>query len=61
MAGTGVFKTKNYTKDEYDNYSDLNAGPTILKDGLPKVIYSRILIKNKHPENSKQNAGLKPA
>ena len=26
-----------------------------------KLIYMRILIKNKHPENSKQNAGLKPA
>ena len=60
-GGDPRLKTKNYTKDEYDNYSDLNAGPTILKDGLPKVIYSRILIKNKHPENSKQNAGLKPA
>ena len=60
-GGDPRLKTKNYTKDEYDNYSDLNAGPTILKDSLPKVIYSRILIKNKHPENSKQNAGLKPA
>lgn len=60
-GGDPRLKTKNYTKDEYDNYSDLNAGPTILKDSLPKVIYSRILIKNKHPENSKQHAGLKPA
>lgn len=26
-----------------------------------KGLYARVLIKNKHPENSKQNAGLKPA
>lgn len=26
-----------------------------------KHLYDRILIKNKHPENSEQNAGLKPA
>ncbi len=57
-GGDPRLKTKNYTKDEYDNYSDLNAGPTILKDSLPKVIYSRILIKNKHPENSKQRDQL---
>lgn len=57
-GGDPRLKTKNYTKDEYDNYSDLNAGPTILKDGLPKVIYSRILIKNKHPENSEQRDQL---
>ena len=51
-GGNPELKIKIYTKSEYDNYSDLNAGPTIFVNGKLKILYSRILIKNKHPEKT---------
>lgn len=56
-----AFKTKIYTKEDAENYGDHNAHPVLLKDGKLKSLYTRIFIKNQHPENSEQNAGLKPA
>ena len=49
-AGDPALKSHVYTKDEYPNYSDLNAGPTVWVDGRLKNTYPRILIRNKHPE-----------
>lgn len=48
-AGDPALKTKVYTKDDYPNYSDLNATPVIIQsDGVPKNTYPRILIRRKH-------------
>ena len=52
-GGNPELKIKTYTKSDYYNYSDLNAGPTIFVNGKLKVLYIRILVKNKHPEESK--------
>ncbi len=49
-AGDPALKSHVYTKDEYPNYSDLNATPTLWIDGKLKNTYPRILIRNKHPE-----------
>lgn len=51
-GGNPELKIKTYTKSEYDNYSDLNAGPTIFVNGKLKILYSRILVKNKHPQKA---------
>jgi len=48
-AGDPALKTKVYRKEEYANYSDLNAGPVIIKDGTPRNTYPRILIQHKLP------------
>lgn len=56
-----AFKTKIYTKEDAENYGDHNAHPVLLKDGKLKSLYTRIFIRNRHPEHRKQNAGLKPA
>lgn len=40
-------KTKIYTKDDADNFNDLNGSPIIMEGGQPKFIYMRIIIKNK--------------
>ena len=53
-AGDPSLKTHVYTKDEYLNYSDLNATPTLWADGKLKNTYPRILIRNKHPEQPKE-------
>ena len=45
-----AFKTKIYTKEDAENYSDLNARSVVLQNGKPKVLYARVLIKNIHPE-----------
>ena len=47
------FKTKIYTKEDADNYSDHNANPVLLKGGRLKSLYTRIFIKNMYPEESK--------
>lgn len=44
-AGDPSFKTKIYTSNDYDNYVSLNSGPVIIKDGSPKLLYARLLIK----------------
>jgi len=49
-AGDPALKSKVYSKADYANYSDLNAGPTLWKNGILKNTYPRILIQNKHPE-----------
>ena len=46
-AGDPALKSKVYTKEEYANYSDLNAGPVIIKNGVPQNTYPRILIRKK--------------
>ena len=44
-AGDPALRSKVYTKEEYPNYSDLNAGPVLLINGILKNTYPRILIK----------------
>ena len=47
-AGDPALKTKVYTRDDYPNYSDLNATPVIIQaNGVPKNTYPRILIRRK--------------
>lgn len=46
-AGDPSLKSKVYTKGDYPNYSDLNATPVIITDGVPKNTYPRILIRRK--------------
>ena len=46
-AGDPALKSKVYTIDDYPNYSDLNAGPVLIKDGVPKNTYPRILIRHR--------------
>lgn len=47
-AGDPALKSKTYTKDDYSNYSDLNAGPTLIdKNGNLYNTYPRILIRKK--------------
>ncbi len=46
-AGDPALKSKVYTKGDYPNYSDLNATPVIITDGVPKNTYPRILIRRK--------------
>lgn len=46
-AGDISLRTRTYTKQDYKNYSDLNAGPVIIVDDIPKSIYPRILIRHK--------------
>lgn len=54
-AGDPALKSHVYTKDEYPNYSDLNATPTLWVDGKLKNTYPRILVRNKHPEAPKED------
>ena len=44
-AGDPALKSKVYTKADYPNYSDLNATPVIIINGVPKNTYPRILIR----------------
>lgn len=46
-AGDPKLKTKVYTKADYKNYSDLNAGPVLMMDLGPKNTFPRILIKHR--------------
>lgn len=47
-AGDPALKSKVYTKDDYKNYSDLNAGPVLIgEDGKLYNTYPRILIRKK--------------
>ncbi len=47
-AGDPALKSKVYTKEDYPNYSDLNATPVIIQsNGKPKNTYPRILIRRK--------------
>ena len=50
-----AFKTKIYTNEDAENYGDLNRGPTLEKMGRLKNVYTRIFIKNKHPQNKKHS------
>jgi len=40
-------RTKTYTINDTPNYNDLNRGPVLNTNGKLKVVYMRILIKNK--------------
>ena len=40
-------KTKIYTKEDGDNFNDLNGSPIIKEGGNVKFVYMRIIIKNK--------------
>ena len=53
-AGDPALKSHVYTKEEYPNYSDLNATPTLWIEGKLKNTYPRVLIRNKHPEQPKE-------
>lgn len=44
------YKIKKYTTSVYKNANDLNARAVIIKGGVPKPMYARILIRNKHPK-----------
>lgn len=46
-AGDPALKSRVYTKEDYPNYSDLNAGPTLWVNGKLKNTYPRLLIRNK--------------
>ncbi len=46
-AGDPSLRSKVYTKEDYPNYSDLNATPVIIQNGVPKNTYPRILIRRK--------------
>ena len=46
-AGDPALKTRVYTKDDYPNYSDLNAGPALRRGDVLKNTYPRILIRHK--------------
>lgn len=47
-AGDPKLKSKVYTKSDYPNYSDLNAGPTLMgANGVLYNTYPRILIRKK--------------
>ena len=47
-AGDPALKTRVYTAEDYSNYSDLNAGPVIIENGIPRNTYPRILIRHRH-------------
>lgn len=50
-AGDPALRSRVYTKEDYPNYSDLNAGPVLKReDGTLYNIYPRILIKRKDAE-----------
>ena len=50
-AGDPALKTKVYTAKDYPNYSDLNAGPVLIKpEGLVNT-YPRILIRHRKATN----------
>lgn len=46
-AGDPALRTKVYTVNDSPNYSDLNAGPVLFKDGQLKNTYPRILIRRR--------------
>ena len=46
-AGDPALKSRVYTKEDFPNYSDLNATPTLWENGVLKNTYPRILIKKK--------------
>jgi len=46
-AGDPALKTKVYTSEDYSNYSDLNAGPVLMKHEGPVNTYPRILIRHR--------------
>jgi hypothetical protein len=46
-AGDPALKSKVYTKADYKNYSDLNAGPVLITPQGPKNTFPRILIKHR--------------
>ena len=48
-AGDPMLKSRIYTKEDYPNYSDLNATPTLWVGGKLKNTYPRLLIRNRRP------------
>lgn len=45
-AGDPALKTKVYRKEDYPNYSDLNAGPALFnEDGVLHNTYPRLLVR----------------
>lgn len=45
--GDPKLRSKTYTENDYLNYNDLNAGPVLIINNVPKNTYPRILIKHK--------------
>lgn len=50
-AGDPALRSKVYTKNDYPNYSDLNATPVIIKNGIPRNTFPRILIRRRQNGN----------
>ena len=47
-AGDPALRTKVYSREDYSNYSDLNAGPVLVSnDGKLYNTYPRILIRRR--------------
>ena len=46
-AGDPALRSKVYTKEDYPNYSDLNAGPVLNTNGVLHNTYPRLLIRKK--------------
>src|SRR5699024_11026278 len=46
-AGDAALNTRVYTKDEFSNYSALNAGPTLWRGDVLRNTYPRVLIRHK--------------
>lgn len=54
-AGSYKYRTKVYTAEDAQNYSDLNATTVYIDaNGKYKNTYFRVLIRNKHPEQPKE-------
>lgn len=52
---TSGLRTKKYTAEDSERYNDLNARSVFkLADGEYKQTYARVLIRNKHPEQAKE-------
>lgn len=49
-AGDPKLKSKVYTSEDYPNYSDLNAGPALFRDGILRNTFPRILIRHRRIE-----------
>lgn len=56
-AGDPALKTRVYKKEDFPNYSDLNAGPALWINGVLKNTYPRILIRNRNPIKKEDDKG----
>ena len=45
-----LYRTKHYSREQYEDASLLDAHGVIMVNGVPKSVYTRILIRHKHPK-----------